>query len=94
MAISNNIKCATHNVPLKGEVVDGQPKGTFSCPVCGIGDTYENIMREIGEYASEKAADMLADTLERSTRGCDFLTFKKGHHPKKVHRFIVDLDLH
>lgn len=90
MANSSEIKCARHNVPLKGEVVDGQPKGAYSCPVCGVGDTYQNIVREIGEYMVEKAADEISAGFERAARGSDILTFKKGRRPKKVYRFVVD----
>lgn len=94
MATTHTIKCAACNVPLQGEVIDGKPEGTFACPTCGVSDSHENIMREIGDYTRENMVHELSRTLERATRGSKFLTLKKRHRPKKVYRFIIDLDLH
>lgn len=89
--MANQIKCMRCKVPLQGLIVDGKPKGKFSCPRCGRGDTYPNILREIGEQAKEKAADKITGAFERATRGSKSLTFKKSRRPKKVYRFTVDL---
>lgn len=93
MAGTEHVKCAKCNVPLEGTLVDGEPQGEFTCPICGTGDTYENVMREIGEFASEKAADVLSAEFEQVARHSDVMTFTNGHRPKKVYRFIIDLDL-
>lgn len=94
MPETKDIKCATCNVALQGNVAEPKPDDVVTCPSCGASDTRENVMREIGEYARDKASDFIARGFKNATRGSKHLTFKEKLRPKKVYRFIVDLDLH
>lgn len=86
------IKCARCNVPLEGKIVDGEAQEYFSCPRCGVGDTHENIMRELADYTEEKAAEFLSKTMSDIARKSKFITFRENSRPKKRYRFVVDLD--
>ena len=88
------VKCAKCNVALQGPSISRNPEDVFSCPICGVSDTFENIMREAQEYFTEKTGGILASYFEKVTRGNKFLTFKKSRRHKKAHRFIVEMDLH
>ncbi len=87
------IKCAKCNVPLQGSA-DPKSEGVFSCPSCGASDTLENIQREIGEYAAEKTAEFLSGNWRELARNNKFLKVTEHPRPKKLYRFVVDLDLH
>jgi hypothetical protein len=64
-------------------VADSEPEAV-ACPICGEGDTVENVTREVGEYIAEKAfSEMLREAAEKSSG----LTFTEG--PKRAYRFIA-----
>jgi hypothetical protein len=76
--------CARCKIPL--EITTNLEVDNFlACPVCGEGDTVENVAREVGEYVVEKRfSNMLRGAAENSTA----LTFTEG--PKRVYRFVAD----
>ena len=88
------VKCAKCDVVLQGNVVDTQSNDRFSCPSCGEGDTYENVMREVGDSALDQMGDAFTKTIKSALRGSKHLTFKEKHRPKKSRRFFIDLSLH
>ncbi|MBL4692637.1 MAG: hypothetical protein JKY92_04840 [Magnetovibrio sp.] len=90
---TNQIKCATCNIALAPPSNDPQPHEIVSCPECGVSDTYENIIQEVKEYATEQAGDKLSSMLESTAKKSKIMSFKKERRPKKNYRFIVDLDL-
>jgi len=51
-------------------------------------------MREIHEHATEQVGDSLGRSFEKTFSGNKNITVTKHAVPKKLHRFIVDLDLH
>jgi len=86
------VKCAACKVALQGPSVP-KPQDRFSCPKCGVGDSYENVMREVGEHAQEQLADGLARSMRAATRGNKYVKFTEKPRAKHSHRFIVDLRL-
>jgi hypothetical protein len=85
------VKCAKCRVALKGRIVDSKPQGKFICPICGEGDTHENVMREVGDYMQDKAAERMAAAFKKAVRGSKSMTFRENRRPKKRYRFFVDL---
>ena len=88
-----DIKCAKCNVALQGPT-DPEPDSRIACPSCREGDTFEQVMREIHEHATEQVGDSLGRSFEKTFSGNKNITVTKHAVPKKLHRFIVDLDLH
>lgn len=88
-----NVLCGACYVPLEG-IANGESQDRFTCPSCGHSDTRENVLREVGEYAKEMAAQHLEKTMADAARGSKFLKFKPAYRPQRVYRFIVDLDFH
>lgn len=85
-----NVKCGQCKVAL--EVVT-EPHGKIArCPRCGTSDTLDNVIREVGEYAKEQAAQHLEKKMASIARGSKFMKFTPAHRPKKRHRFIVDVN--
>ena len=93
MTDTKHIKCAACNVPLQGPSIEPEPDDVLACPNCGTSDTFRNVMREVEQYIAGKAKDNISASLEKATRGSDFMTFKKSRRTKKVYRFVIDLDL-
>lgn len=93
MTTTKQVKCALCNVELEGPSPDTDPQGMYSCPLCGNGDTMENVVREIGEYTASKMADRLAVGFEQAVHGSKSVAFRKENRPQKIYRFIIDLDL-
>jgi hypothetical protein len=91
-AQQTEVKCATCKVALQGPSAP-KPQDRFSCPKCGIGDSYENVMREVGNHAREQLADGLARSMRAATRGSKYVKFVEKPRAKRAHRFIVDLRL-
>lgn len=92
MTDSMKFKCAKCNVPLQGSGVEPKAGDIISCPACGESDTLENVLSEVGEYMRDHFASKLATDFRKAARGSKFLKFREGHRPKKVYRFIVDLE--
>lgn len=88
MADTATVSCAPCNVPLQQAEDD-----TFLCPSCGTRETRDAIIREVGEYTTEKMADHLSESLRDAVRGSKMVTFKEGDRVRKTHRFKVDLRL-
>jgi hypothetical protein len=81
-------KCAKCKIPLQGPS-DPQPQDRFSCPECGVGDSFENVMREVGDQVEER----LASSLHAATRSNKHVKFTEKPSAKRAYRFIVDLRL-
>lgn len=92
MTESMKFKCAKCDAPLQGNGVEPKPGDIISCPDCGESDTLENVLSEIGEYASDHFAGKLSADLRKIASGSKFLQFSEGNRPKKVYRFVVDLE--
>lgn len=84
--------CGKCRVALEG-VVNPEPHSVFSCPACGEKDTYENVVRIIGEYAHDEAARFLHKKAHDVARRSKFISVKSKPIPNRTHRFIVELDL-
>ena len=88
-----DVLCGEHKVPLEGPA-DVKPEHRYSCPVCGVGDTYENVFREVGDYAKEKTAEHFEEMMSGIAKGSKMMTFTPATRPKRSYRFIINLDLH
>jgi hypothetical protein len=86
------VKCAKCKVALQGPSAP-KPQDRFSCPKCGVWDSYENVMREVGEQAQEQLAARLAHSMRAATRGNKYVKVTEKPRAKRSHRFIVDLRL-
>ena len=76
MSDIQHVKCTKCDVPFDGPVIDGEPEGTFVCPVSGENDSIENVMREVGEYVRDKAREHIAGTFEKAPRGNKYVSFR------------------
>jgi uncharacterized Zn finger protein (UPF0148 family) len=88
-----DVKCGKCKVPLKGPV-EPKAEDTIICPECGSSDTYENVLREVRDYAEEQAAKHLEKALASGVKGSEVLKFTPAVRSKRTYRFIADLDLH
>ena len=87
---AHEVKCAKCKIPLQGPT-NPKPQDRFSCPKCGIGDSFDNVMREVGDQAREHVANLTAKMLRDATRGSKHLKFTEKPRAKSARRFIVDL---
>lgn len=87
-----NVKCAACQTILQGPA-EPNPNDRFTCPSCGQGDTHENIMREVGEYAQEQAAKHLQDSIRGVASRHKWIQATVKPIPPREYRFIVDLEL-
>lgn len=83
------ILCGADKVPLK-PVANSNPE-SWRCPVCGITDTRENVLREAQEHAKEVVARGFQSALRKGASGHSGLKFTGKVIPKRQHRFITDL---
>lgn len=88
-----DVKCAACNVPIQGPS-DSDPKAIFSCPSCGVSDTAENIVREVGEYVQEQGAEYLDSTFRDVARRNKSFKFTPARRQKKTYRFVIGWKLH
>ena len=80
--MSNNeitVKCSKCNTPLEGPS-NPKPNDIISCPKCGNSDKFNNIMKEIEKQAAAQIENMVADTLDKATRGNKNLKFTRSRH--------------
>lgn len=79
MSDSPEIKCAKCDAPLQA-TTELEPDTMMSCPVCGQGDTVENVRREIRDYVGQETARHLNRPLrEFAARNKNF---KFTEHPR------------
>lgn len=86
------VLCAKCHVPPE-PVADCKGENAFACPICGTGDTGENILREAKEHAKEVAARGLQGHVRRVARRSKFIKFEGKPIPKGSYRFISDFKL-
>lgn len=84
--------CGAHKVELVA-VTNHDPKDWFACPVCNVGDTRENVLREVGQHTKEVAARQFQELVRDTARQSKFMTFSGKTVPKGVYRFIGDFKL-
>ena len=84
--------CGKCRVPLKA-VIDKDAQDRFACPYCGISDTRDNILWEVGEYTKEVAARHFQANMRRGARGHRLLKLQERLVPTRAYRFIGDLKL-
>lgn len=87
------IKCATCNVALQGPV-ESKPDDMVTCPACGQGDTFDNVMREVRDHIKEQMADYASRVVMEPFRRSKLFKVSQTPRVKKRHRFVVNLDLH
>jgi len=62
------------------------------CPHCGEGDSLENVLAEVEQYAQEHLMQSVQNNLRERTRGDDPLEFSLKIHPKRRQRFTVEFE--
>jgi hypothetical protein len=87
-----DVKCAKCNVALKGPA-DPKPQDAFSCPSCGVSDTFENVMFEVKQYAKDRVAQNLNAKLMDVAKNSKFIKITTNSSQHRNYRFIVDMDL-
>ncbi|GGZ21946.1 hypothetical protein [Asticcacaulis endophyticus] len=85
---THKILCNACKVELKG-LADTDPQ-LYGCPVCGISDTRDNVMREATEYTKEMIARDFQDSVRNTARKSKLLKFSGKPIPHGVYRFITD----
>lgn len=70
-----------------------KPSDYCSCPKCGVGDTYENVLADVKAYVTEQAARSLQKSLKKVASSSKSMTYKAGRITTANYRFIV-ADLH
>ncbi len=88
---THTIKCAKCNVPVEKQP-SAQAEDIVGCPICGVSDTQENVVREAGDYATSKVSSALDSMLEGFASGSESMTYQKGPRDHKSYRFIVDYE--
>lgn len=89
MTTTHKILCGSCKTDLKGPS-DPKPDDVITCPTCGNGDTFENVLREAKEYIANGFSKSLGDMLAKSTRNSKFVKFKSQRAPQRSYRFVVD----
>ena len=84
---SHKILCAGCHVALEGPA-NPQSNDTFSCPICREGDTFENVIREAGEYHADKLIRGMFDSFDGSS-GDGFVKMTVTQPPQRRFRFIT-----
>lgn len=84
-------QCAACEVILE-PVIERQSEDWFACPVCGAGDTRENVALEVQRFFKDHSAKILNDQMRRITRPSSFIKLEKAFGVGGNHRFKVKLD--
>ena len=82
--------CGKDEVPLE-PIADSQPE-SWRCPVCGDGDTRENVMREVKEHMKEVVARGFQNAIRKGIAGNPNIKAVGDLIPKRSYRFISDLE--
>lgn len=84
-------KCAACDVVLEpgGEE---NPEGWWACPVCGNGDTAEEITLEVQRFCRDQAAKTLNDTIKGITRRSKTIGIDNLFSEGSGHRFKIDCE--
>ncbi len=88
---THKVICNKCKVPL-APIADSNPE-RWTCPVCNVSDTRENVLREAGEHAKEVAARHLQDKARSIAQNSKFIKFEGKTIPKQHYRFITDFKL-
>lgn len=83
------VKCAQCKIALQGPT-NPKPQDRFSCPRCGIGDSYQNVMRDVRGHVEEQLGNRITQLMRNATRGSKYLQFTEKPRAKRRYRFIVD----
>ena len=85
---ARKVKCAPCKCALHGPR-NPKPDDRISCPRCGVGDTFDAVMREVGEYVKEQAAIALNGSVRDAARGSKYLGIATTVRPEGGHRFVI-----
>ena len=89
---TKNIMCGYCDTPLE-TIAEPKPNSRAECPSCGNGDTFENVMKIVGEGVKEQTAIALSKSLKRTFGGGKGMKFsRKAINPKK-RAFYVEMNL-
>ncbi len=83
------VLCASCKIPLKIGA-DPKPQDMVACSGCGQSDTFENVKREIQEFAKEYAANAISEAFGSPAQETRYLKITKDVAPKRNYRFIVN----
>ena len=86
-------KHAPCDEPLNVSSTDPKPDDVVTCPKCGLTVRYEAFHAEIQEYLAEKVSERMSSVFRDAANSIKSMTFHEGVRPKKVHRFVVDLNI-
>ncbi len=82
--------CGTHKVPLE-RIPDSDPE-RWNCPVCGVSDTRENVLREVMQHSKEVVARGFQNSIRNGIRNNPMIKAVGNLVPKGHYRFISDLE--
>jgi hypothetical protein len=63
----------------------------MACPSCGVGDTVDNVRREVAEFRKAFAQKRAQQAMRNATPSRKFLKFTPGPQVNHKHRFVVDM---
>jgi hypothetical protein len=90
---NGQVKCAICRIDIVGPE-DPQPNSYFSCPACGNGDTYENMLQEIADQLANKTATRIYEMFTGLHGHSGRMKISSTHSPnQKRYRFFVDVEL-
>ena len=89
---TKEVKCAKCNIALQGPD-NPKPQDRFECPRCGVGDRFDRVMAEVGDYATEQVADATTRAFQSAFRNSKNVKLTTSPRSQKRYRFIVNLDL-
>ncbi len=87
MTASHVVKCAKCRVPLIGPD-DAHADSLIACPICGTGDTRENVER--ADYAASRVSQALDAMVESFALGLGQSAGLEGPREPRAFRFIID----
>lgn len=88
MTASHVVECAKCKVPLVGPD-DAQADSFIACPICGMGDTRENVEREVADYAASRVSQALDAMVESFALGLGQSANLEGPREQRAYRFII-----
>lgn len=64
----------------------------WACPICGVGESRENILAECGDYAKEQAARYVQELARKLYGSGGMYQLTLNPIPERSYRFFMDIE--
>ena len=89
--VTRAAQCAACDVDLE-PVRERESEDWFACPICGEGDTRENVVLEVQRFFRDHVADDINGQLRKIAQRSKFIKVEKTFRQVSNYRFKVDLE--